>query len=134
VIAAVVIAALACMALVYISVPLRRGPEQVLEPEMSPAVETATEQKRAALTGIIDLEEELAAGKLAPADFSTLRDMYEREALDALRRLDDLQTHTDLNDDLEREIAAARADLSCPSCGALKEASASICSRCGASL
>ena len=133
-IAAIVIAALACAALIYVTMPLRRGPEPEDETVTPPEVEAATEQKRAALTGIIDLEEELASGKLAPADFSTLRDMYEREALEALQRLDHLQTEHDLDSELEREIAAARADMSCPNCGALKESSATTCSRCGASL
>ena len=133
-IAAIVIAALACVALAYVSMPLRRGAEHAQDQVTPPEVDAATEQKRAALTGIIDLEEELATGKLAPADFSTLRDMYEREALDALQRLDRLQTEHDIDAELEREIAEARADMSCPNCGALKEASSTTCSRCGASL
>ena len=133
-VAAIVIAVLACLALAYVTVPLRRGPQHADEPVIPPDVEAATEQKRAALTGILDLEEELETGKLAAADFTTLRDMYEREALDALQRLDRLQTQHDLDEELEREIAGARADLSCPNCGALKEISATTCSKCGASL
>ncbi|HET7481433.1 MAG TPA: hypothetical protein VFK89_01100 [Actinomycetota bacterium] len=133
-IAGIVIAALACLAVAYVAAPLRRGAQVVIEPTRSDEVEAAADQKRTALTGILDLDEEAAAGKLAPADFAMLKDMYEREALDALQRLDEMQTSHDVDDELEREIAAARAELSCANCGALKTASSSTCDRCGAPL
>jgi hypothetical protein len=124
-----IVALVAVAALAYVAVPLRRGPRRAF-PGASDAVERIGERKAAALTAIIDLEEERDVGKLSEPDFELLREQYEREALRALQELDAIQA-TELSDEeLEAEIAAARARMVCPSCGRVSP-TGGRCSRCG---
>ncbi len=128
---AVVVALLACVALVYVTNPLRRVPhEQPLREGPTP-VEEAQERKVSALSAIVDLEEEAAVGKLTIPELEALREGYEREALAALAQLDALAAPAPADDPLEVEIAAMRKRLACPSCGALRDHEGT-CSRCDA--
>ena len=127
----IVVALAALAALAFVVAPLRRP-----EPEPSNAIpvdlERAREEKTAALTAIIDLEEEAQVGKLTLSELELLRAEYEREALDALQRIDELATPAMAEvDPLEAEIEAMKRRLACPSCGAMREPGAT-CSRCGA--
>jgi hypothetical protein len=132
VIGELVVALLCAAAVAYVAGPLRgraptgsldgAGPERELEA-----------RKRSALAAILDLEGERALGKLSAEDFGALVATYEAEAVDALRRLDELRAAA--GDGIEEEVAAARARLRCPSCGAPREGSgrgAPTCPRCGA--
>jgi hypothetical protein len=135
VIPALVVAALALLALAYVAGPLRDRDEAAGE-ESEVAAELAG-RKRAALTAILDMEEERDAGKLSASDFAILRREYEAEAAEALVELDALRSQTTGNDAaLEAEIAAIRARLAaplepCPSCGTPR-APGRACERCGA--
>lgn len=125
----VVVALLACAALVYVALPLRRADEAPVE--RPDALEQAREKKTAALTAIIDLEEEAQVGKLTQAELEALRPEYEREALAALEQVDALSAAREPDaDPLEAEIEAMRQRLACPSCGAVREPG-TVCSRCG---
>ncbi len=124
-----VVALLACAALAFVVAPLRKGPIAA-DDGVSMAMDDATTRKHSALAAIVDLENERDIGKLSIQDFELLRRQYEVEALAALRDLDLLQAVGD-EAELEAEIAAARAELSCPSCGALRRAGEQ-CPRCGA--
>lgn len=124
-----VIAVLAAMALVYVASPLAGGTSRE-EPGSSALFEEADGRKRAALAAIIDIEDEKEVGKLSQVDFDVLRTEYEAEALTALAELDALSPGTYSDDDIEAEIAAMRAQLACPSCGALRQAG-TVCERCG---
>lgn len=126
---AVVIVLVVC-ALLYVVQPFRRKDDAEMQAGPSPA-QRAHERKTAALTAIIDLEEEAQVGKLTPAELEALRSTYEREALDALAQLDAMSAPPIPNDPLEAEIAAVKKRLTCPSCGAPR-ASGGTCSRCGA--
>ena len=127
-IATLVIALLAIAGLVYVIAPVGRQRETLVEVR---AESDAEEQKRVALAGILDLEEERDAGKLSDAEFKELRARYEHDAVAALHALED--TSQDVVDDrLEREIAAARAKLRCHTCGAPR-GSATRCPSCGSS-
>lgn len=126
-VAIVVLCALAALA--YVAAPLRRGPRRAF-PHAQGEVARVTERKTAALTAIIDLEEERDVGKLSARDFELLRLQYEREALEALRELDALQTSEIGDEELEAEIAAARERMVCPSCGR-PNPTGGRCSRCG---
>ena len=128
-IVAIVIGILAGAALVYVAMPLRRGPVWETDDVPSP-IQDAEEKKTAALAGIVDLEQERDAGKLSAEDFQELRSEYESDALEALRELD-ASSNAPPEDELEREIAIARQRLTCPTCGAPREPG-SQCSRCGA--
>lgn len=127
----IVVALAALAAAGFVIAPLlRREPESsnVIPAEL----ERAREEKTAALTAIIDLEEEAQVGKLTMSELEVLRAEYEREALDALQRMDALTTPATAElDPLEAEIEAMRRRLACPSCGAMREPGAT-CSRCGA--
>jgi hypothetical protein len=125
----VIVVLLAVAALVYVTAPLRRGPRRAF-PDKSDDVARIGERKAAALTAIIDLEEERDVGKLSVRDFDLLRDQYEREALTALHELDAIQASELGDEELEAEIAAARARLMCPSCGR-PSPTGGPCSRCG---
>ena len=119
---------LALAALAYVAAPLRRGPRRAF-PHAPGEIARIGERKTAALTAIIDLEEERDVGKLSERDFEVLRDQYEREALEALRELDALQTSELGDEELEAEVAAARARMVCPSCGR-PNPTGELCERC----
>lgn len=126
----IVVSLMAFIALVYVVAPLRRA-DDATEDEAPRALERARENKTAALTAIIDLEEEEQVGKLSQSELELLRSEYEREALVALEEMDALATPGDTAiDPLEAEIEAMRHRLACPSCGAMREPGAT-CSRCG---
>ena len=124
-IAALLIALIACAALAYAAAPLKGGPRRE-EPDPSQLLEDAESRKLAALTAIVDIENERDIGKLSEPDFNELRRYYEVQALAALAELDSLRT----DDPVEEEIAAMKARLTCPSCGALRRVN-QACPRCG---
>ena len=106
-----VIGFLAAAALYVVLIPLRRSARpDPAEPTL--AVEEAESKKRAALTAILDLETERAAGKLADDEFRVLRAEYESEAVLALNELDALGAADPPADDaVEAEIARIRDQL-----------------------
>ena len=122
----IVIAALALVALAWVAAPLLRGRRADAAPP-SRAVEEAEARKHAALTALVDIEEDLEIGKLSTADFDVLRAEYEREALQALKELD----ASTAVDSLEDEIAAMRRQMVCANCGAIR-VPGEACSRCDA--
>jgi hypothetical protein len=129
VIADLAIALLACGAIAYVASAPRTAPRRF--PDALRVTEEELEaKKKSALGAIIDIEDEKTVGKLSDEDFEILRREYEAEALDALIELDGLQRVPD-DDSLEAEIAAMRARLACPACGAPR-LSAGPCERCGA--
>ncbi|HEY7876332.1 MAG TPA: 50S ribosomal protein L32, partial [Actinomycetota bacterium] len=100
-------------------------------------------RKRAALTAILDMEDERDAGKLSDVDFAALRHEYEAEAAAALVELDALRgSGGTIDESLEAEIAAIRARLQddspraaasleeCPTCGTPR-VPGRTCERCG---
>lgn len=119
---------LVVLALAYVVQPFRRKDATEMIEGPSPA-QRAHEQKTAALTAIVDLEEEAQVGKLTQGELELLRTAYEREALDALVQLDALSAPLVVDDPLEAEIAAVKQRLTCPSCGAPRP-SGGTCSRC----
>lgn len=136
---ALVVAALACAALAYVAAPLRDRDEPAL-PDGDDAGELVG-RKRAALTAILDMEDERDAGKLSREDFAALRNEYEAEAAAALLELDALRASgSPVDEGLEEEIAAIRQRLAtsrersdvepCPSCGTPR-APGRACEQCG---
>lgn len=112
----------------YVARPILNGAHRD-PPEVGDRATDAHERKRAALTAIVDIESELAVGKLTREDFESLRGRYETEAVAALRDLDALHSAPESDDALEREIAALRAELACPACGGIRTAEG-VCPRC----
>ena len=118
---------LALVALAYVVAPLRRPEEPGGDAREEAELE---DRKHQALLAILDLEAERDVGKLSQDDFEDLRMTYESEALAALGELDAVAPWG--GDPLEREIAAARANLAletCPRCGKSRPAGAE-CPRC----
>lgn len=126
--ALVALAALAMLA--YVLNPLRSGPRRDI-PSTSMRAEDAEEKKRAALTALIDIEEERSIGKMSQTDFDALRAEYEAEALEALIELDGLEATPDVDQELEVEISALKTKMTCPSCGSLRQPG-KACNHCGA--
>ena len=126
----IVIALLTLAALVYVTLPLRRDEDSEILGD-SAALRDAQDRKESALTAILDVEEEAQVGKLTAEELEKLRYEYEREALAALEQLDRMSATTTSDDSLEREIAAMRERLACPTCGSMREPGGA-CSRCDA--
>lgn len=125
---AFIVALMAVAALVYVALP---GRGETLRPDPAGDIE---EQKMTALTAILDLEADRDVGKLSEVDLAELRLIYEKQAIDALHRLDHVG-HEDTSDALEREIAIVRERMistSCPNCGAKRPQGGATCARCGA--
>ncbi len=59
--------------------------------ELDPRIETAHENKVAALSALVDLDEELAAGKIDATEHARLRARYEAEAVATLDELERLE-------------------------------------------
>lgn len=103
---ALVVVLLALALAVFVVKPFFRSEQELLSRHAS----DKEARKLRALDAIVDLEADLAAGKLSETDFETFKDDYAREALTAMRELDVAARRTE-DADLEAEIAAARARL-----------------------
>ncbi len=127
--AAVVIGLLTIIAILYVVRPIGRGHTELVEPDDT---SDAQDRKRVALAGILDLEDERDGGKLSNDDFRALKLRYERDAVQALKELDAAGS-TNLEAQLEREIAEARHKLTCATCGAPRDVDTARCPSCGSS-
>ena len=125
----VLVAAISLVALYFVAAPMRGGRRAMQED--SAEVAEASADKRTKLTALVELEEERFSGKLSEADFNLLRQQYESEAIEALKKLDGLTEGPDRDADLEAEIARVKSEMQCPNCGALRRSSGP-CPECGA--
>lgn len=96
----------AALGLFYVARPLFTA----ASPRTDSAQSDAMLRKLRALEAILDLESDLAAGKLSLDDYDSFKEIYEHDALAALRELD-IAAQGVRDTDLEAEIAAARAEL-----------------------
>lgn len=117
-IATLFVIALAGLGLAYVAVPLRTR-AAAEDDSADRLVDEIAGRKRSALMAILDIDDEREAGKLDDSNYAALRTQYEVEAVKAMRELDELGS-TGPDDELEREIAKIRADLTCPKCGAAR--------------
>ena len=128
--AALIVTLLATAGLAYVLSSLMGEPRlEVSDPTV--LAEEADEKKRAALSAIIDLEDEREMGKISEADYRALVAGYEADALAALKQLDEIGGEPQGDDALEAEIASLRQRLECPSCGAARPPG-ERCPRCEA--
>ena len=102
----IVVALAVLLGLVYVARPLFAA----AQPQLDPSKNDALLRKLRALEAILDLEAELAAGKLSPDDYEAFKEIHERDAVSAMRELD-VAAKVASNDDIEAEIAAVRAEL-----------------------
>jgi hypothetical protein len=127
-IAGVIVGVAALAALAWAIAPTRRPRD--LSAHVDERRSRLIAEKRHGLAAIVELEEDLAAGKLNDADFDALRRSYEEKVLHSLHGLENASRTADPDDPIEAEVAAARARLSCPGCGALRP-TGEACPRCG---
>ncbi len=109
--------------------PLARGEEEVTEAEV---------RKRVTLMQLRDAEYDYVTGKLDEEDYRKLRSLLSAEALEAIRAEEAGGAGAAGGDDLEAEIAAARARLRagpfCSRCGHPNAPGSRYCAKCGTPL
>jgi hypothetical protein len=130
---------------IYVLTPLFKEPEGNLEVELLAETELdrLLARKAVVYSNLKDLEFEYKMGRLADGDFRRLEAGYKSEAAAILQKLDELGVAKDLDDTIEREIAARKAKLlpgtaeqtrRCPSCGSESPVGKSYCADCGGKL
>lgn len=127
--ALLLVAVLGALGALYLCAPLPRRQRSGTEAGRVDLLE-AESAKGVALDALLDIEEERDLGKLAPEDFRDLEARYEKEALDAIEELDNRRAASRPDDELEQEVAAIRARLSCAACGRLRSKDGR-CPSCG---
>jgi len=142
------IAACALLTLVagaFVLTPLFREPKGNLEVELLAETELDRLLNRKAIvyTNLKDLEFEYKMGRLGDADFKRLEAGYKAEAAAILQKLDQMGVEKDIDERIERDIAASRKRLpsaapeqttsprNCPSCGADIIPGKKFCADCG---
>jgi hypothetical protein len=130
---------------VYVLAPLFREPEGNLEVELLAETELDRLRARKAMvySNLKDLEFEYKMGRLSDGDFRRLESGYKSEAATILQKLDQLGAAKDLDDTIERDIAARKTRLfpgtaqeirRCPSCGSESTVGKKYCADCGGKL
>ncbi len=133
---------LGCMGLLlglvlYVGYPLFTPHQQAQALSSEPRNQQLQERKEHLYAAIKELEFDQDLGKLSAEDYQGLRSQLESEALAVIQQLDQMNGRSDtdaLQDQIEREVLALRAeqsDGSCPSCQATREPKALFCSQCG---
>ena len=127
----------------FVLQPLFRDPKGNLEAELLAETELdrLLNRKAVVYSNLKDLEFEYKMGRLSDADFRRLEAGYKSEAAVILKQLDGLGVEKNLDEAIEREVAARRSKLSgrvraapsarCPSCGAAIIPGKRFCADCG---
>ncbi len=129
----------------YVLTPLFKEPKGNLEVELLAETELDRLLNRKAIvyTNLKDLEFENKMGRLSEADYRRLETGYKGEAAVILQKLDQLGAEKDIDENIERDVAARKARLfpagspqaqesaTCPSCGATIVAGKKFCADCG---
>jgi len=138
-------ALLTVLAGVYVLTPLFKEPKGNLEVELLAETELDRLLNRKAIvyTNLKDLEFEYKMGRLADTDFKRLEAGYKSEAAVILQKLDQMGVEKDLDESIEKDIAASKTRLfskgqakpkspgRCPSCGATTTPGKKFCADCG---
>ena len=138
---AIIIAALAILAIVYPFV--RRSGIQANAPEPGPShLQQLLDQRESLVNSLRELEADRGLGKMPEAEYRTLREDYERQAIAVLITLD--SRANGLAAEIEEEVTALRLHRSaetpretaasqCPQCGAPRDRDPpdAACPRCG---
>jgi hypothetical protein len=133
---------LTALAAIYVIMPLFKEPKGNLEVELLAETELDRLLNRKAViySNLKDLEFEFKMGRLADGDFRRLESGFKAEAAEILQKLDQLGIEENLDDGIERAVAARKATLSaghgqaqslCPSCGAEIVPGKQFCADCG---
>jgi hypothetical protein len=130
---------LACSILVllagfYALLPLFRDSGGNLEAELLTETELdrLLHRKTVIYSTLKDLEFEYKVGRLVREDFHQLESGYKAEAAKVLQKLDQLGADVEMDEAIEREIAARKAEMFSP--GESQKDLSSRCQFCGAKL
>jgi len=139
-------AILALGAGVFVLTPLFKEPKGNLEVELLAETELDRLLNRKAIvySNLKDLEFEYKLGRLSEGDFQRLEAGYKSEASQILLQLDAIGVEKNLDEVLERDVAARRARRNpptgrdagheaarCPACGAQTPRGKRYCGDCG---
>lgn len=133
------------LAAVYVLTPLFTQPKGNLEVELLAETELDRLLNRKAViyTNLKELDFEFKMGRLSDGDHTRLETGYKNEAAIVLQKLDQLGVEKNIDEAIERDIAARKAVLfpkdeirgqasaSCPSCGAAIIPGKNFCADCG---
>ena len=130
---------------VFVLFPLFTEPRGNLEAELlaETALDRLLNRKAVVYTNLKDLEFEYKMGRLGAADYDRLAADYKAEAAGILQKRDEIGVGKDIDESIERDIAARksrrfspsgkRADV-CPGCGSKVMPGKKFCADCGRSL
>lgn len=138
-------AVLVILAGIYVLLPLFREPAGNLDVELLAETELdrLLQRKEIVYRNLKDLEMEYRMGRLAEADFRRLAAGYKAEGVAILEKLDRLGVGEDLDERIERAVAArkarifpspasgAQAAAACPACGSEVMPGKKFCPDCG---
>jgi len=130
---------------VYVLAPLFMESRGNLEVELLAETEMdrLLARKAVVYTNLKDLEFEYRMGRLSDGDFRRLEAGYKTEAAAILQKLDQIGVAKDLDESIERDVAARKTRLfpgvapdtsRCPACGAEVVVGKRFCSDCGRKL
>ena len=141
---------IACAALVaiagfYVLMPLFAESKAAIDIELLAETELdrLLDRKAVIYRNLKDLDFEHEMGRLSDADFNRLDADYKNDAAILIQKLDQLGASEDLDEEIEKEIAARKAKLfasasapskeapHCPSCGAALIPGKKFCADCG---
>lgn len=139
-------AAVAIAGSFYVLMPLFRQSEGKLDIDLLSETELdrLLDRKAVIESNLQDLQSEYGMGRLSEADFRQLEAGYKNEAAAVSQKLDRLNASENLDESIEKEIAAQKTRLHgagakrdrnqqrCPSCGAVLASSGKkFCADCG---
>ncbi len=83
-----------------------------------------------------ELEVDSQSGILTEEDYRDLETRYKGKAISILRNIDDLESGTEVEEEIEKQILELRRSKGqfCPQCGIRYQKDDRFCSHCGASL
>lgn len=83
-----------------------------------------------------ELEFDFQSGVLTKEDYSELEEKYSRKAISVLRDIDNWETDSNVEEEIEKQVQNLRQGTSrlCPQCGAGYKKGDRFCSHCGALL
>lgn len=129
----------------YVLIPLFKGSGSNLDLELTAETEMdrLLDRKAVVYKNLRDLEQDYRMGRLSESDFRRLEADYKNEAAMILQSLDRMSASRDLDDTMEKAVAArkvsaglsgpaqARNASHCPSCGAEVIPGKRFCADCG---
>jgi hypothetical protein len=133
---------------VYVLSPLFSEPKGNLEVELlaETKLDRLLNRKAIIYSNLKELEFEYKMGRLSDADFRRLESGYKSEAGLIFQELDQLGAEKDLDENIEKEVAARKARLypgasspekeqsRCPACGTATVPGKKFCADCGQKL